>query len=528
VRAPSRIAIRLLLFNILLVFLPAAGFFYLDVYEKQLLIVQERAMVQQGRLLAAALSSQGDLDAAHAEGLLRRLEQRTDSRLRIFGRGGELLADSARLGPRRIEAASSTRYPSTRETRDNFLYRFGAFLYRLAERLSPGPLPEPESDSSPTPALPNREVRAALAGRYGAGLRATRGGEQPSLTLFSAIPVRSGGVRGGGVRGPVVGAVLVSQSTVRILRALQEVRLDIFKVFLGSVAVAAVLSLLVSTTIARPLRQLRDEANALLDRRGRLLGRFRGSPKPDEIGDLARALEQLTTRLEENQHALEAFAADVSHELKNPLASIRSATELLAEVDDPEDRQRFLALVQREVARMERLLTAVREMTEIDARLEAEAPAAVDLAALLPEVVENLRRRADNRVRINLQALPSHPALVRATPERLAQVFENILDNALGFSPEAGEIALTLEANDGTVNVRVDDQGPGIPETNLDRIFDRFFTYRPGEPNARNGHTGLGLAIVKAIVEGYGGTIQAANRPGGGASFEVRLPTAPT
>jgi two-component system sensor histidine kinase ChvG len=519
VRAPSRIAIRLLLFNILLVFLPAAGFFYLDVYEKQLLTVQERAMVQQGRLLAAALSGSGDLDAAHAEGLLRRLEQRTESRLRIFGRSGELLADSARLGPRQAEAESSSRYPSSRKTRDNLLYRVGAFLYRLGERLSPGPMPESDSDRSPTPALPNPEVRAALAGRYGAGLRPTPGGQQPSLTLYSAIPVRGGG--------QVVGAVLVSQSTVRILRALQEVRLDIFKVFLGSVAVAVVLSLLVSTTIARPLRQLRDEANDLLDRRGRLRGRFRGSQKPDEIGDLARALERLTARLEENQQALEAFAADVSHELKNPLASIRSATELLAEVDDPEDRHRFLTLAQREVSRLERLLTALREITEIDARREPEAQAPVDLAVLLPEVVESLSRRADNRVRINLQALPGPPALVRATPERLVQVFENILDNALGFSPEAGQIALTLATEDGAVKVRIEDQGPGIPETHLDRIFDRFFSYRPGEPHSRNGHTGLGLAIVKAIVEGYGGTIQAANRPGGGATFEVRLPATP-
>lgn len=511
----SRISIRLLLFNVLLVFLPVAGFLYLEVYEKQLLESQERAMVQQGRLLAAALAGGGNLDAARAGGLLRRLERRTEARLRVFGRRGELLADSALLGPHREPPARPAGSRPARKTRDNLLYRTGAFLYRLVVRLPPGPQPEPERDDSPTPPGPNPEVQAALAGRYGAGIRPTRGGQQPSLTLFSAIPVRSDG--------RVVGAVLVSQSTVRILRALQEVRLDVFRVFLGSVVVAAVLSLLVSTTIARPLGRLRDEANALLDWRGRLRGRFRGSRKLDEIGDLARALERLTGRLEENQRSLEAFAADVSHELKNPLAAIRSATELLAEVDDPQDRARFLTLAEREIARMERLLTAVREITGIDARLESEAPAPVDLAVLLPEVVQSFRRRADNRVKIHLGS-PSRPILVRATPERLTQVFENVLDNALGFSPDDSEIAVTLTSADGAATVRIEDEGPGIPPAHLERIFDRFFTWRPDEPHARNGHAGLGLAIVKAIVEGYGGIIRASNRPGGGASFTVRLP----
>ncbi|HKV11773.1 MAG TPA: ATP-binding protein, partial [Thermoanaerobaculia bacterium] len=318
---------------------------------------------------------------------------------------------------------------------------------------------------------------------------------------------------------------VVSQSTLRILRALGIVRLAIFKIFLGSVAVAAVLSLLLSATIARPLRRLRDEANDLLDRRGRLRGRFRGSAKADEIGDLARALERLTTRLEEHQRSLEAFAADVSHEFKNPLASIRAATEMLAEVEDPEDRRRFLSLVERETARMERLLTGVREVTHIDARLEAEEAAPVDVAGLAREVVEGVSRRADNGVEIVLRA-PSQPLPVRASAERLTQVFENLLDNALGFAPEHGCVLLTLAPEDRAVLLRVEDDGPGIPETHLDRVFDRFFSYRPDEPHARNGHTGLGLSIVKAIVEGYGGTVAVGNRPEGGARFEVRLPGA--
>jgi len=514
-RLPSRISARLLLFNILLVFLPVAGFLYLGVYEKQLLRDQERAMVQQGRLLAAALGNLPGLDAATASSLLQRLGSRTEARLRIFGADGALLADSSRLGPRAPEEPAVSRAD---QARDNLLYRGAAGAYRVwrffrGGRSSPGGRYRGRYPSQDLPSS-SKAVRAALAGRYGAAV-GTTGGEiwRPSLTLQSAVPVRH--------ENAVTGAVLVSQSTVRILRELDEVRLAILKVFLGSVGVAAILSLLLAGTITHPIRRLRDEASDLLDRRGRLRGRFGGSRRADEIGDLARALEQLTHRLAAHQHALESFASDVSHELKNPLASIRSAAELLADIDDPADRERFLVLVQREVTRMERLLTAVREIGEIDARLETESPEAVDLEALLREVVEGFRRRADNR-EIHLVS-PGNPVRVRARPERLLQVFENLLDNALGFSPAGGTVTVTLATN-GIAAVRIEDQGPGIPESHLDRIFDRFFTYRPDEPHARDGHTGLGLAIVKAIVEGYGGTVTAGNREGGGARFEVRLP----
>jgi two-component system, OmpR family, sensor histidine kinase ChvG len=531
------ISIRLLLFNVLLVFLPAAGFLYLDVYERELLEAQERAMVQQGRHLAAALSERGDLDRELAVGLLDRLDRRTEARLRIVGRDGTLLADSATLGPRRDQDGSLSpgtgeragergdginRYSDALppEAREKLAYRIGAWLFKLPRRLSTW-LGAPQASSDPEGAyrpLEAREVRAALAGRYGAATRKSRGGQR-SLTLYSAIPIRS--------QGRVVGAVVVSQSTFRILSALYEVRLGMFKVILASVAAAAVLSLLVSTTIARPLRQLRNESAALLDRRGRLRGRFRGSRRQDEIGDLARGLEELTRRLEAHLAFIESFASDVSHELKNPLAAVRTATELLAEVEDPADRQRFLAMVQKEVARMEGLLSGLREITEIDAQLESEKTRTVALDSLLREIVEGRCLRADNRIEIKLDA-PSEPILVRASPERLTQVFENLLDNAASFSPAGGTVEVRLVRENGSGLVVVDDRGPGIPETHLDRIFDRFFRYRPDEPvsrtEARNGHTGLGLAIVKAIVDGYGGSINARNRPEGGARFEVRLP----
>jgi two-component system sensor histidine kinase ChvG len=360
-------------------------------------------------------------------------------------------------------------------------------------------------------------VRAALAGRYGAVTRPTGG--QRSLTLYSALPVR-------GAAG-VIGAVVVSQSTLRLRAALVDVRLGIFRVFLGSVLAAFVLSLLVATTIARPLLLLADEARALADRRGRLLGSFRGSARKDEIGDLARALEDLTRRLSGHLRFIESFAADVSHELKNPLAGIRGATELLAEVEDEGDRARFLAVVEREVARMELLLSGMRDITGIDAHLPAEPAPAVDLGALLAELVESARLRTGEngpRITLSLPLPPATPIVVHASPERLAQLIGNVLHNARSFSPPGGTITVDLAREDDFARVRVDDPGPGIPEAHRERIFDRFFSYRPGEE--RGEHAGLGLAIARAIAEGYGGTIAAGASPDAGARFEVRLPSA--
>ncbi len=190
---------------------------------------------------------------------------------------------------------------------------------------------------------------------------------------------------------------------------------------------------------------------------------------------------------------------------------------------------------------MERLLGAVRDVSRIDAGLETEPAQPVDLAALLPQVLESFRLRtapAGRRVEVVLQpagdAAPSElqapPAVVRAAPERLTQLVENLLDNAWSFSPEGGTVALSLERSaddDGTgwAVVRVDDDGPGLPPVHLERVFDRFFTWRPGEAKGGS-HAGLGLAICRALAEGYGGTITAANRPAGGARFEVRLPLA--
>ena len=529
-RRPSRIGRRLLAFNLLLVFLPVAGILYLDVYETRLLEAQERGMVQQGRLVAAALGDRDPLTTDEAVALLSRLGRRGDGRIRVYDTAGSLLADSVRVSdltaPERVPDEAAGDYAGASGIRERVLYRMGAWIVRVRRALlsfgravlapsggSPGSADSPRSDRdlrTDQDAPQGPEVRAALEGKYGTGVRPTPG--QRSLTLYSAVPIRHGD--------RVVGAALVSQSTYRILQALYDVRLRIFQIVIASFGAAVIIGLLMSATIVRPLVRLRRAALALSDRRATPAS-FGRVDRKDEIGDLARTLEELTGRLDAHIRLLESFAGDVSHEFKNPLAAIRVAAEAIAATDDPVERQRLLGMLTRDVDRLERLVTGVRELARIDAQLAHEEIAPVDMSELLVGLVEGLDQR-DPRVRFSY-AGPSTRVCVRASPDRIAQIFENLLDNAASFAPDGSAVAVVMAVDGPACSVRVEDRGPGFPPGHVERVFDRFFSYRPDDDGRRE-HMGLGLSIARAIVEGYGGSIAAANRDGGGASVYVRLP----
>lgn len=504
-RSLSRLSVRLLAFNVVLVFLPIAGVLFLGQYEQQLEEAEIRDLTHRSRLIAAATARQGTLDEDGFEDIVRRAKI-DDLRVRLIDSRGRVIADSqkivapAPLGPPRTD-------------RRNILYRVGAFLVRpLVHLVRPPEEPLEVDFFENATRLSGPEIASVLRGREAFEKKITAG-QQRSVTLYRMAPVVVGGW--------TVGAVVTSKSTFTILQDLYVVRLRVVRIFLASIVVAILVSIFFATTILRPLRQLRLDARTVLDRRGRLQPRhFKGSRRLDEIGELSRALERIMRRLDAHVGIVEHFASDVVHELKNPLASIRNANEMIADVRDPADRRRFVAIVDQEVARMERLLSGVREISTIDARLVQEVPRPVDLGALLTQLVDGFRLREGERVRIELQ-LGDPPLEVEAAEDRLTQVFENLLDNALSFSPPGGTVTVSALPESGEIVTRVADHGPGIPEANLARIFDRFYTHRPDSNRA--GHTGLGLAIVKAIIDAYGGSITASNGERG-AVFVVRLP----
>jgi two-component system sensor histidine kinase ChvG len=278
---------------------------------------------------------------------------------------------------------------------------------------------------------------------------------------------------------------------------------------------------------------LRLAQNAALMREGR--SRTRALPenitdRQDEIGTLARALDGSAKALWARMDAIEQFAADVAHEIKNPLSSIRSAIETLTRVEDPTRASRLLAIITQDVARLDRLITDISDSSRLDSELSRTAPEVVDLAKILSTLKEiHDATRKDDGPRMVLDA-PAAGLLVRGVESRLVQVLRNLIGNAISFSPPNGFIWLRGRETGGIVELAVEDEGPGIPDAKLDGIFDRFYSERP-ESEQFGSHSGLGLSISRQIIEAHQGRISAENRRDEdgnivGARFVIRLPKA--
>ncbi|MGE0409407.1 MAG: ATP-binding protein [Amphiplicatus sp.] len=310
--------------------------------------------------------------------------------------------------------------------------------------------------------------------------------------------------------------------------------------FFGLASTAAILSsLLLTAAIAQPIRQLAMAADKV--REGiAVAGRARipdFSTRRDEIGELSAALREMTQAIYARIDAIESFAADVSHELKNPLTSIRSAVETLAIAQEkPEAREKLMGVIKKDVARMDRLITDISNASRLDAELARQTREAVDLRKLIADIVESYAATCkDGETKVRFQA-GDLPVYLFGNPSALGQVFRNLIDNARSFSPRGGEVRVFLDepSRGGVIRVAVEDDGPGIAPDSLESVFNRFYTKRP--PGAAFGNnSGLGLAICRQIVDSHGGRIRAENRlvdpadpegPRKGARFIVDLPEA--
>jgi two-component system sensor histidine kinase ChvG len=294
------------------------------------------------------------------------------------------------------------------------------------------------------------------------------------------------------------------------------------------VIISVQLSLYLARTIVQPLRALVRATVRVRLGRDREVVVPRLPERRDEIGLLARAVSDMTTALRQRIDAVETFAADVAHELKNPLASLRSALEAVGKVDDPDTRRKLTDIAVHDVQRIDRLVSEIADASRIDAELSRATFEPVDLAVMISNAVgAREHRMIDQAQTIDVTRKGNGPFVVMGVPTRLERVIENLIDNAVSFSPRGGRIEIVISSNAGGITVQVLDEGPGIPAEEREMVFRRFHSVRP-EAEGFGDHSGLGLAIARTIVEAHDGSLNIVDPPEGreGACFIVALPLA--
>ncbi len=520
----SPITRRIMAVNVLALGLLVAGILYLDEYKSNLIDAELSALATQAEMFAVALSEGAEVETATghyrvstvSQQMVRRLVKTTGSRARMFRRDGLLVADSRRMsGVGRSIEIEELPPPHAQESPLSEAFDvFDRLINRLTSRRQLARYVEnPVQHVTDYP-----EAVAALNGDY---VKAVRAGEGDSLVLSVAVPVQR--------YKQVLGALMLSKGSESIDAALYEVRLKILEVFAVAIAITILLSIYLSGSIARPLNRLAAAAERVRHDFGRHHQIPDMSGRRDEIGELAATLREMTEALWARMDATERFAADVAHEIKNPLTSLRSAVETAARLKDPEQQQRLMEIIQEDVVRLDRLISDISDASRLDAELSRTQFEAVDIGAMLATLADmhNDDKQDTPRVRLERADGENTPLMVSGMDGRLAQVFQNLITNAISFSPKGGQITLTLTQENGEVCIYVDDEGPGIPKGLEEKIFERFYTERPGSEKFGT-HSGLGLNISKQIIEAHDGSIIATNRTDMngdviGARFMVRL-----
>jgi len=530
-RRLSPLTRRILAVNVLALGLLGLGLLYLGEYRNSLIDTELEALKTQGEISAAALSEGAVFEVPNEPELLipdlgrqmiRRLVEPTRGRARLFDSNGTLVADTRWLngpgGPVQIEALPP---PQSGDGLGRLVDRIAAKLRSWLPASTDYP-PDVEYVAPTAQDFP--EVEAALEGEPTHAIRRDRvNGE---LVLSVAVPVQR--------YRQVLGAVMFSTTSRGIEQAVRLVRLEILKIFLMALTVTVLLSLYLAGTIARPIRRLAIAAERVRRGHGRQMAIPDFTQRGDEIGELSRALREMTDALWRRMDAIEHFAADVAHEIKNPLTSLKSAVETAVRVSDPAKQRRLLDVIVEDVGRLDRLISDISDASRLDAelsRIEVEPVSLVDMLHALVDVYEATEKEGAPRpVLVLPPGVARAKLVVPGIESRLGQVFRNLIMNAISFSPPGGTIQITAEPAGEYVNVIVDDDGPGIPEGKLQAIFDRFYTERPAGEKFGT-HSGLGLSISKQIVDAHRGTIRAENRRDSqgkviGARFTVCLPAA--
>ena len=547
----SSLARRIMVVNLIALVALVSGILVLNQFRAGLIDARVESLLTQGEIMAGAIAASAtvgqnsinidpekllkmqageppppstDLDSLdfpispeRVAPLLRRLITPTKTRARIYDRDGSLILDSRFLYSR----GQVLRFdlPPVKPTAPSVVEQAVdavTFWMRRAD------LPVyKELGGSNGRGYP--EVDTALSGSPGTVVRVNEDGE---MVVSVAVPVLRYGI--------VVGSLLLSTEGGDIDAIVSAERWGIVRVFLVAALVTLMMSLMLAGTIARPLQRLAAAADRI--RRGvRQREEIPSFDRQDEIGALARSFLDMTNALYMRMDATESFAADVAHELKNPLTSLRSAVETLPLAKSDNSRARLLEIIQHDVKRLDRLITDISDASRLDAELAREDTDLIDVARLLDSVVTLSREAGRHQevgitLKIDLAGDP-RPLVVYGHDSRLGQVINNLVDNAKSFSPAGAVVNVVARRAENSVEIIVDDHGPGIRAENIERIFERFYTDRPDSEGFGN-NSGLGLSISRQIVEAHRGTLVACNRKDdpadpehiSGARFVVTLP----
>ncbi|AHB47150.1 histidine kinase [Hyphomicrobium nitrativorans NL23] len=540
---------RILAANLAGLVVVIGGIFYFSEHNVWLLEAKRESLRVQGEIIAAAIASDARIEpgrliiptddllspqdhaddafAAHelsirperVAPILRRLIQPTQRRARVYSRDGTLVMDSATLLMRgQLNRHEPKVEDGTRLRTKNFWTRLKSLM--IGEEL---PVYREIGNANGTS---YREVRRALEGTTTAMLLLNEKGEQ---IVSTAVPIKRGGV--------VQGVLLMSTPPGEIDDILSEERALIWVLAAFALIATLVSSLMLARTVAGPIRRLSASAEHV----SRNISARHELPdyahRTDEVGQMASAFASMTDALYRRAEASESFAADVAHELKNPLTAARSMAEALAYAKTEEQRQEVVRQIQNELKRLNRLITDVSNASRLDAELARQQMGPVDVTSVAASVAQIFRDilSSDSRlVATEIAPAPFEGAfLVSGHAGRLGQVLTNLVDNAVSFSPEASTVTVHVRRVAGIVELAVEDEGPGIPDDRLSIIFDRFYTDRPDTEAVRGKNSGLGLSISREIIRAHGGEISAENRRGAlqaaddkplGARFVVRLP----
>jgi two-component system sensor histidine kinase ChvG len=499
------ITTRILAINLLALLLLVGGLLYLDEFRDELIDAKIQALVTEGEIIAGAIGESAidgdpltqELDAVMTRQLVRRLIEPTQERARVFALDGSLLADSRSL----LEAGREVQFeflPPAQEL--SFVEKAYEAAASLWLGITGGPRLPPYIERVEQNAEDYGEVAIALTGNLATTQRA-RDGE---VVLSVALPIQS--------FKQVLGALMLTADTQDIDASVRGFRLAILQVSGIALGITILLSLYLAGTIARPVTRLAAAAKRGRGVTGREIEIPDFTARLDEIGDLSGALRDMTSTLYKRLDAIEAFAADVAHEIKNPLTSLRSAVEALDKARDESQRNQLLAIIRDDVGRIDRLLSDIADASRLDAELSRSKMTPVNIKRLLETIVEVHQatgKRSDIILRFEMSG--DGPFFVLGIEDRLGQVMRNVIDNARSFSPAQGTIALSLMRVGDGIRIMCDDEGPGFPEDHMDRVFERFYTQRPnGEAFGK--HSGLGLSISRQIVDAHKGSITASNR----------------